>query len=94
MCVWCLDSDNRLVRIESNNLFGNLSDSFTLSHTLDIMVDLESNQRNENNLNNENTSVLNNPLELSGIICNLLGVVHHHASFFQLMQIILILSLA
>ena len=94
MPIWCRDSDNHLVRVESNNLFGNLSDSFTLSHTLDIMVDLESNQRNENNLNNENTSVLNNPLELSGIICNLLGVVHHHASFFQLMQIILILSLA
>ena len=42
MHVWCRDSDNRLVRIESNNLFGNLSDFFTHSHTLDIMVDLES----------------------------------------------------
>ena len=30
--------------------------------------------------------MLTNPLELSRIICNLLGVVHHHASFFQLMQ--------
>ena len=54
MCVWCRDSDNRLVRIESNNLFGNLYDSFTHSHTLDIMADLESNHGDENNLNNEN----------------------------------------
>ena len=79
MRVWCRDSDNHLVRIESNNLFGNLSDSFTHSHTLDIMADLESNHGDENNLNNENFQI--NPLELSGIICNLLGVVHHHASF-------------
>ena len=92
MRVWCSDSDNRLVRIEFNNLFSNLSDSFTHSHTLDIMADLESNHGDENNLNNENFQT--NPLELSGIICNLLllGVVHHFASFFQLMQIILILS--
>ena len=54
MHVWCRDSDNHLVRIESNNLFRNLSDSFTHSHTLDIMADLESNHGNENNLNNEN----------------------------------------
>ena len=54
MRVWCHDSDNRLIRIKSNNLFGNLSDSFMHSHTLDIMVDLESNHGNENNLNNEN----------------------------------------
>ena len=54
MRVWCRDSDNCLVRIESNNLFDNLSDSFTRSHTLDIMVDLESNHGVENNLNNEN----------------------------------------
>ena len=54
MRVWCHDSDNRLIRIESNNLFGNLSDSFMHSHTLDIMVDLESNHGDENNLNNEN----------------------------------------
>ena len=33
---------------------GNLSDSFTHSHTLDIMADLESNHGDENNLNNEN----------------------------------------
>ena len=39
------------------------------------------------------TSMITNPLELLGIICNLLGVVHHHASFFQLLQIILILNL-
>ena len=54
MCVWCRDSDNCLSRIESNNLFGNLSDSFTHSHTLDIMADLESNHGDENNLNNKN----------------------------------------
>ena len=84
MHVWCRDSDNRLVRIESNNLFGNLSDSFTHSHTLDIMVDLESNHGDENNLIMI-TSMLTNPLELSQIICNLLGVAHHHASIFQLM---------
>ena len=54
MHVWCHDSDNRLVRIESNNLFGNLSHSFTHSHTLNIMVDLEGNHGDENNLNNEN----------------------------------------
>ena len=48
MRVWCCDSDNHLVRIESNNLFGNLSDSFTHSHTL------ESNHHDDNNLNNEN----------------------------------------
>ena len=84
MHVWCRDSDNRLVRIESNNLFGNLSDSFTHSHTLDIMVDLESNHGHENNLIMI-TSMLTNPLELSQIICNLLGVVQHHASIFQLM---------
>ena len=53
MHVWCHDSDNRLVRIESNNLFDNLSNSFTNSHTLDIMADLESNHGDENNLNNE-----------------------------------------
>ena len=52
--AWCHDSDNRLVRIESNNLFGNLFDSFTHSHTLDIMVDLESNHGDENSLNNDN----------------------------------------
>ena len=84
MHVWCHDNDNHLVRIESNNLFGNLSDSFTHSHTLDIMVDLESNHGDENNLIMI-TSMLTNPLELSQIICNLLGVVHHHASIFQLM---------
>ena len=54
MCVWCRDSDNRLIRIESNNLFGNLSDSFTHFHTLNIIADLESNHGDENNLNNEN----------------------------------------
>ena len=54
MHIWCCESDNRLVRIESNNLFGNLFDSFTHSHTLDIMVDLESNHGDDNNLNNEN----------------------------------------
>ena len=54
MRVWCRDSDNRLFRIESTNLFGNLSDSFTHSHTLDILADLESNHGDENNLNNEN----------------------------------------
>ena len=54
MCVWCCDSDNRLVIIESNNLFGNLSNSFTHSRTLDIKEDLESNHGDENNLNNEN----------------------------------------
>ena len=53
MRVWCHDSDNSLVRIESNNLFGNLFDSFTHSHTLDIMADLESNNGDEKNLNNE-----------------------------------------
>ena len=31
--------------------------------------------------------MITNHLELLGFICNLLGVVHHHASFFQLMQI-------
>ena len=54
MCVWCHDSDNRLVRIKSNNLFSNLFDSFTDSDTLDIMADLESNHGDENSLNNEN----------------------------------------
>ena len=54
MCVWYRDSDKRLVRIESNNFFGNLYDSFSHSHTLDIMVDLDSNHGDENNLNNEN----------------------------------------
>ena len=54
MHVWCHDSDNRLVRIESNNLFSNLSDSFTHSYTLDIMADFDSNHGDENNLNNEN----------------------------------------
>ena len=54
MRVWCRDSDNHLVRIESNNLFGNLLDSFTHSHKLDIMADLKSNHADENNLNNEN----------------------------------------
>ena len=53
MRVWCHGSDNLLVRIEANNLFGNLSNSFTHSHTLDIMADLESNHGDENNLNNE-----------------------------------------
>ena len=53
MRVWCCDSDNRLFRVESNNFFGNLFDSFTYSHTLDIMADLESNHGDENNLNNE-----------------------------------------
>ena len=53
MRLWCRDSDNRLVRIESNNLFSNLSDSFTHSYTLDIMADLESNHGDESNLNNE-----------------------------------------
>ena len=92
MRVWCHDSDNRLIRIESNNLFGNLSDSFMHSHTLDIMVDLESNHGDENNLNNENFHAYQ-PIRTLKIICNLLGVVHHHASFFQLTQIILILSM-
>ena len=54
MRVWCCDSDNRLVRIESYNLFANLSDSFTHCHTLDIMADIESNHCDENNLNNGN----------------------------------------
>ena len=54
MRVWCHDNDNHLVKIKSNNLFANLSDSFTHSHTLDIMTDLESNHGDENNLNNEN----------------------------------------
>ena len=54
MRVWCCDSDNRLVRIESNNLFSNLFDSFTHPHTLDIVANLESNHGDENNLNNEN----------------------------------------
>ena len=54
MRVWCCDSDNLLVKIDSNNLFGNLSDSFTHSHTLDIMADLESNHGDQNNLNNGN----------------------------------------
>ena len=54
MRVWCHDTDNRLVRIESNNLFGNLSNSFTHSCTFNIMVDLKSNHGDENNLNNEN----------------------------------------
>ena len=54
MRVWFRDSDNFLVRIESNNVFGNLSDSFTHSLTLDIMANLESNHGDENNLNNEN----------------------------------------
>ena len=58
MRVWCCDSDNRLVRIDSNNLFDNLSDSFTHSRALDIMVDLESNHGDENNLNNENDNSL------------------------------------
>ena len=48
------DSDNRLVKIKSNNLFGNFSDSFTHSHELNIMADLESSHGDENNLNNEN----------------------------------------
>ena len=47
------ESNNRLVRIESNNLFGCLSNSFTHSHTLNIMADFESNRGDENNLNNE-----------------------------------------
>ena len=54
MRVWCRDSDNRLLKIKSNNLFGNLSDSFTHSHTLDVMANLKSNLGDENNLNNEN----------------------------------------
>ena len=54
MRVWCHDSDNCLVKIESNNLFGNLSNSFTHSHILDIMANLESNHGDKNNLNNEN----------------------------------------
>ena len=29
------------------------------------------------------TSMITNHLELLGFICNLLGVMHHHASFFQ-----------
>ena len=53
MNVWCRDSDNCLVRIESNNFFSNLFDSFTHSHTLDIIADLKSNHGDENNLNNE-----------------------------------------
>ena len=53
MPIWCRDSDNHLVRIESNNLFGYLSNSFTHSHTLNIMADFESNRGDENNLNNE-----------------------------------------
>ena len=52
MRVWYCDSDYHLVRIESNNLFGNLSDSFTHSHTFNIMADLESNH--DDDLNNEN----------------------------------------
>ena len=92
MHVWCRDSDNCLVRIESNNLFDNLSDFFTHSHTLDIMADLESNHGDENNFYNDNFHV-HQPIRTLGIICNLPGVVHHHASFFQLLQIILILSL-
>ena len=47
MRVWCHDSDNRLVRIKSNHFFGNLSDSFTHSDTLNIMADLESNHGDE-----------------------------------------------
>ena len=54
MHVWYHDSDNCLVRIKSNNFFGNLPDSFTHSQTIDIMEELESNHGVENNLNNEN----------------------------------------
>ena len=49
--VWCRDSDNRMVKIESNNFFGNLFDSPTHSNILDIMVELQSNHSDENNLN-------------------------------------------
>ena len=66
MRVWCRESDNRLVRIESNNLFSNLSDSFTHSHTLDIMTDLESNHGDENNFYNDNFHV-HQPIKLSGL---------------------------
>ena len=40
-----------MVKIESNNFFGNLFDSPTHSNTLDIMVELQSNHSDENNLN-------------------------------------------
>ena len=53
MRICCRDSNNHLVRIEFNNLFSNLSNSFTHCHTLDIMADLENNHGDENNLNNE-----------------------------------------
>ena len=88
MRVWCLDSDNRLVRFESNNSFGNLSNSFTHSHTLDIMEDLESNHGDVNNLNNEDFHN-HQPIRT---LRDYLQLMLHHASFFQLMQIILILS--
>ena len=62
MRVWCRESDNRLVRIESNNLFRNLSDSFTHSHTLDIMTDLESNHNVMRIIFIMITSMCTNPL--------------------------------
>ena len=81
MRVWCRDSDNRLVRIESNNLFGNLSYSFTHSHILDIITDLESNHDDENNLNNENF-LAHQPIRT---LMDYLQPTRSSASFFQLM---------
>ena len=48
------------------------------------MADLESNHGDENNLNNEDFHDHQPILEISEIICNLLGVVHYHASFFSI----------
>ena len=85
MRVWSCDSDNHLVRIESNNLFGNLSDSFTHSHTL------ESNHHDDNNLNNENFNA-RQPIRIFRDYLQSIRSSTYHVSFFQLMQIILILS--
>ncbi|XP_023906529.1 uncharacterized protein LOC112018246 [Quercus suber] len=74
MRVWCRGSDNLSVRIEANNLFDNLSDSFTHSHTLDIMIDLESNQVCENVItssvcsNSLFTSLVDDCKQLAGYI--------------------------
>ena len=90
MHVWCHDSVNSLVRIESNNLFANLSDSFTHFPTLDIMANLDSNHGDDNNLNNENFHA-HPPIRT---LKDYLQPTRSSApsSFFQLMQIILILS--
>ena len=54
------------------------------------MADIESNHGDENILNNEDFHD-HQPIRTLKEYCNQLGLVHHHASFFQLMQIILIL---